>query len=51
MNDEPQSGGLIDGYWILNWIVIPILIIIILYFILAWVEPYLVRLGYYVHEA
>lgn len=34
MMEEPQSGGLIDRYWIFEWIILPIVIILTLVIIL-----------------
>jgi hypothetical protein len=30
-----QSGGLIDKYWLLNWIILPLGIIILIYLVLT----------------
>ena len=29
--DEPQAGGLIDKYWIFNYIVVPLTLVLILW--------------------
>lgn len=32
--NEPQTGGLIDRYWILNWIIVPTVIILLMVLVL-----------------
>ena len=29
MNEEARAGGLIDRYWIFNWIVLPVIIVLL----------------------